>query len=95
MAGLQQQLIPASEGAMRPIKLVCPNCGSDSLATIEDLSGSAYGSAYEEKGERHFSHQGWTEVYWDSSETRGVECRDCQWRCTEDNYLEQLAVEEV
>ena len=61
--------------------LECPKCGSQELATIEDLTGSAEGLAsVDEDGTRRFDHGGYTEIHWDSSETQGIECRACGWQ---------------
>ena len=61
--------------------LVCPNCGSTDLATIEDLSGSAHCKAVldPDTGARSVEYDGWTEVHWDSSTSMGIECRSCGW----------------
>jgi hypothetical protein len=61
-------------------RLACPQCGSEDLATTEDISGSAHGHAAVVRGERVFNHTGWTDVHWDSAESTGVECLSCFWR---------------
>lgn len=66
---------------MPDITLCCPACGSSDLATIEDLLGSAGCEVFRDgkTGEGVHNYDGWTEVSWDSSESKGFECRSCHW----------------
>jgi hypothetical protein len=70
----------ATGGAMSD--LCCPNCGSKELATVERLMGDAYGNAIDDDMGPRFLHEGWTEIYWDSSESIGLTCRSCHWEQT-------------
>jgi len=75
--------------------LVCPNCHSDNLGTIEDISGVALCSAYVDisNGDRSVEHDGWTDVCWDSSTSVGITCRDCMWESHSDNYMADLILD--
>lgn len=67
-------------------ELCCPECGSTELATAEQIAGSASGHAYvDDDGERRFDHDGDTKMFWDVSETVGLECRRCGWEAPEYN----------
>lgn len=58
----------------------CPGCGSTDLGTNEDLSGTAKltkGIWLHEDGEPAYDFDGYTEVHWDSSETKGYSCQSC------------------
>jgi hypothetical protein len=43
--------------------------------------------------ERTFDWTGYTEVHWDSSESKAVECRDCGWQ--QDAANDSPALEEL
>jgi hypothetical protein len=65
---------------MTIIRLCCPDCGElDNLGTCETLAGTAHATFHLEDGERMTDHTGWTDVFWDTSTTTGVTCRNCTW----------------
>lgn len=59
--------------------LSCPHCGSsESLATTEQLTGYAGCTlTVNEAGEIEPTHDGYTDIDWDSSRTTGYWCKDC------------------
>ena len=66
---------------------VCPNCHSeDYLETMEELAGS-HGVSISATGEIVW---GPLEVYYDSSNTIGVRCYECQWEHIGDLWLDAL-----
>jgi hypothetical protein len=73
---------------------VCRACGSENIRTVEDLSGSCdiVEIVENEDGSLEYDLCGYTEVYWDSSETTGYECGDCYERFP---TLEELVVKEA
>src|SRR6516164_391838 len=94
---LEQLLEQGKEKAMAETEatLVCPLCHSPNLATIEELEGAAEMTARVDvtTGERTIYHEGWTDVWWDSSTTVGAECRDCEWISRDDDWLEDLILD--
>lgn len=62
-------------------KVVCQGCESDGpFATLESIQGAASISVYLDGfGVPHYEHSGSTEVFWDSSETVGYICRNCDF----------------
>ncbi len=60
--------------------LRCPACGSDELKTFETLLGAANCTvAIDKNGNRVVDHEGYTEVFWDTSESTGIACASCDW----------------
>jgi hypothetical protein len=77
------------------VTLVCPTCGSDKLATIEDLAGTARCLVLlnPATGERMIESEGWTDVNWDVSVSLGITCLACSWR--QDAALDGPALQEL
>lgn len=58
-------------------RLGCPQCGSLNLRTQERLYGAG-DVVVTDDGETDWP-DGVNEVFWDTSETVGIACRDCPW----------------
>ena len=52
----------------------CPDCGGTNIRSIESLQGSC---DFDTVTDGIPDFNGYTEVYWDSSETTGYECGHC------------------
>lgn len=71
---------------MKTTPVSCPHCGSsEELATIEHITGYA-GAAIglDERGDLVVEHEGYTEMDWDSSVSRGYWCNSCCVEVQED-----------
>lgn len=89
--------------------LVCPNCHvGDRLATLEKIEALADGGAgvrftpaagfgrtarVDER--RVFDHDGLTDVLYDTSESIGIYCRNCDWQSQASDVNEALDELEV
>lgn len=75
---------------VRPVG--CPECGdTQSLATIETLEGAAACQIVRDDGEVCVSHDGETDVDWDSSVTLGISCQACGYEYRGDDWEQVLA----
>lgn len=71
--------------------MVCPNCASSELATIEQLTGYAgVQITTNERGNILRDWDGETEVDWDASQTVGIMCRACGWEHEEEGWIHEL-----
>ena len=63
---------------MAPV-VVCRNCECEGpFATVERILGSSHISVHVDGiGVPQYTHDGSTDVHWDSSETTAYECRNC------------------
>ena len=70
--------------------LACPECGSTALGVDQTISGTSYCEITRDAGGKvDFGWTGYTEVWWDSSEsTDKIECCDCGWDGGEDDLKE-------
>lgn len=59
------------------MKLVCRNCESDRIASLDRYLGTCEGEVRVDGSEVTFEPGGYTELNWDSCEQIGWECRDC------------------
>lgn len=64
--------------SVKAVPLGCPKCGLTELGTNESIAGTAHAKLYRDSdGTIEVIHEGWTEVWWDSSETNEVDPYTC------------------
>lgn len=79
------------------IALVCPYCGSEDLATEETVLASANCRVYRESpsGKVVIDHEGYSDVHWDTMESRGhLSCRSCGSQLFENQLVTRAETEE-
>ena len=57
--------------------LVCRNCGSENIRSVDEYVGTCAGEARAPGGVSGFEPAGYTEIAWDSCTQVGWDCGDC------------------
>ncbi len=75
-----RDLMPGAGLVNSGTSLRCPACGSRELRTFETLLGAVSCTvAIDKDGKRVVVHEGYTEVFWETSQSTGLLCASCCW----------------